>query len=158
MSTFKLSEKRGRLQDHSVSQLNSNTEFFLPVGDYIRLKSGVPVPNCTTIRLRNLKAIDAEGNDLHLGSMPLVVCKEGVVSIEDPLVSKTKVFPNPTNGTLYIQSEVPTAIRLYSIDGQLLRHREVAADNDFMDISAFPPGLYILRIMATGETIKVIRQ
>lgn len=149
-----------------ASIVNTNHEgvvvdsgFFLlgTFGVAFRLKPGVPIPDCTTIRLRNLKAIDSEGNDLHLGSMPLVVCKEGVVSIEDPPVSKTKVFPNPTNGTLYIQSEVPTGIRLYSIDGQLLRHQEVSADNDFMDISTFPPGLYILRIMATGESVKVVR-
>ncbi len=145
-------------KDHSTLQLNSGTSFFLPISDYIVLKPGLPIPNCTVIRLRNLKAIDADGNDLQLGSVPLVVCKEGYVGIEDPLIAKTKVYPNPSTGKLYIESEIPTEAQLFSIDGQLIRHFKASELNTSIDISSFHPGLYILRMMATGESIKIVLQ
>lgn len=145
-------------KDHSTLQLNTGNSFFLPMNDYIVLKPGLPIPECTVIRLRNLKAIDADGNDLQLGSVPLVVCKEGYVGIEDPLIAKTKVYPNPTTGNLYIESELTTEAQIFSIDGQLVRHFEASELNNSLDISSLPPGLYILRILATGESIKIVHQ
>jgi hypothetical protein len=145
-------------KDHSEIQVNSGTSFLLPISDDIKLKPGLPIPDCTTIRLRNLKAIDADGNDLQLGSMPLVVCKEGFVSVEDPETTITKVYPNPTKDELFIVSEIATEAQIFSIDGQLIRHLKEGDLSGSVDISALPPGLYVLRILATGESFKVVLQ
>ena len=66
-----------------------------------------------------------------------------------------KIYPNPTDGLLKVEihnlPENQTAdILLYNLSGNLISsHREV---NDFvtLDISAQPPGTYLMRIIA-GE-------
>lgn len=115
------------------------------------------IPDSTIIRLRNLIAIDADGNDLLIGSEPLVVYKEGIVGISEPITNPTQVYPNPTNGLLYADSGIPSEAMLYSIQGRLLRHMDSIEVSRPIDLSDMAAGVYILKISATGEAIKVVK-
>lgn len=116
------------------------------------------IPDSTIIRLKNLIALDAEGNDLHIGSGQLIVYREGIVGIHDPLETKTEVYPNPTDGNIQIESAIETEAQLYSLQGQMVRHLSASELESPVDLSSLTPGMYILRILATGESIKVIMQ
>jgi hypothetical protein len=59
------------------------------------------------------------------------------------------IFPNPTSRTLQIQTTDGTllhlaSISIYSISGQLLRQESMR--NNSIDVSALPPGMYIIEI------------
>ncbi|HSF90085.1 MAG TPA: T9SS type A sorting domain-containing protein [Saprospiraceae bacterium] len=114
------------------------------------------VPDSTIIRLRNLIAIDAEGNNLHIGSEPLVVYKEGIVGSSEPTQTNTLVYPNPTTGKVQILSDIETEVRIFSIQGHLLKHFDIREVSRQIDVSFLPSGIYILRMLATGESIKLI--
>jgi hypothetical protein len=144
--------------DHSTLTIQSGWPFFVPFNNLIGLRPGLPIPDSTVIRLRNLKAIDAEGNDLHIGSEPIVIYKEGIVGIHDPLSAKTIVYPNPSNGFIQIETAIETEAQLFSLHGQKVRHISKSEIEDPVDVSNLVPGIYILRILAKGESIKVIVQ
>lgn len=59
------------------------------------------------------------------------------------------IFPNPTSGTLQIQTTDGTLLNsastsIYSISGQLVWQETVS--NNAIDVSALPPGMYIIEI------------
>ncbi len=120
--------------------------------------SPADIPDSTIIRLKNLIALDAEGNDLHIGSEQLVVYREGIVGIHDPSETKTEVYPNPTDDNIQIESAIETEAQLYSLQGQMVRHLSSSELESPVDLSSLPAGMYILRILATGESIKLIIQ
>ena len=114
------------------------------------------IPDSTTIRIKNLIAIDVDGNDLHIGSNDLVVYREGFVGFNDPVTIKTRVYPNPVNESLHIECEIETEVELYSVHGQFFRRFGRDQVTKPIDVSDMPPGIYILKIQATGESVKVI--
>jgi hypothetical protein len=144
-------------RNHLPVSMDSASYFFIPFSfNGLRLKSGLPIPDSTILRLRNLKAIDPDGNDLLLGSEPLVVYRDGFVGIEYPTSPKTSVYPNPTDGFIHIEIEKETEAQLYSIQGHLLKVFTVSDLKGPVDVSDLPPGIYILRISASGETLKLV--
>lgn len=138
--------------------IDSGARFFLGSNNNITLKEGMQVPDSTIVRLRNLIARDAEGNDLHIGSEPLVVYKANIVGTIDPSKAKTIVYPNPTIGFIQIETAIESEAQLFSLQGQKIRHLSTNELESPVDVSALPPGMFILRIQATGESIKVIVQ
>jgi hypothetical protein len=52
------------------------------------------------------------------------------------------VYPNPTDGRLFIQTEIPIPVSIYNSMGQLVK--SVITDSE-IDISACPAGLYLLK-------------
>lgn len=70
-----------------------------------------------------------------------------LVSTDDnPLQSKTYVYPNPTSEKIRINSDQPIiSAALYHINGtELLQKKDEQISE--MDLSAFPPGTYFLRL------------
>jgi len=127
----------------------------------LRLKEGVTladIPDTVIIRLKNLIALDAQGNDLHIGSGPLAVPKYQTVGYHDPIFSETVVIPNPTNGFISVQTDVETEAQLFTLHGQKVRHISASELESPFDVSNLVPGIYILRILGTGESIKVVVQ
>jgi hypothetical protein len=114
------------------------------------------IPDSTIIRLRNLIAIDAEGNDLLIGSEPLVVYKEGIVGSNEPTQTSTLIYPNPTEGWIQLLLDIATEVQIFSLQGHLLKQFDISEVTKPIDVSTLPSGMYILRIMATGESIKLI--
>lgn len=88
------------------------------------------------------------------------VVQTATLSTEGDLdFSSVKIFPNPTNGRLFIQSNSIniTKLELYSILGQKLVHKE---DNlDELDISNLTNGIYLLQVYSGEKKIskKIIK-
>ena len=69
----------------------------------------------------------------------------GVVGVEETLITENiSYFPNPTNSTLFIESnETPVKVSIYNILG-----KEVISTKNSkkIDVSALPSGVYIIKI------------
>lgn len=88
------------------------------------------------------------------------------VSINEEFASFS-IYPNPTNGVVYIKAEnLPAGKLVYSlsdITGRMLTQQTIAAKgslNQTLDISGFTPGLYLLTISnskGTYQTYKLIK-
>ena len=68
------------------------------------------------------------------------------------LDQKVKIFPNPTKGQL--QTELSgfdftkkTGIYVYSPTGSLIIQKVPASPSDMIDLSSYPAGIYIMRII-----------
>lgn len=144
--------------NHTGVSIDANFAIIYRPGNALQLRPGASIPDSTIIRLRNLKAIDPEGKDLLLGSEPIIIYRQGFVSTQDPATPKSSVYPNPTAGHICIYAEMETEAELFSIQGHKLRHFNRHDVNRLIDVSEIPPGIYILRIIETGEAIKLMIQ
>jgi hypothetical protein len=60
---------------------------------------------------------------------------------------KILVYPNPTTGQVFIQSEqVMDYINIYDLQGNKLSHYELNSDSAILDLSQFPSAIYLIRI------------
>lgn len=67
-----------------------------------------------------------------------------IFPVKPQSTSIVRAFPNPTTGRLNIEAPVGSHPRLYSQDGRLLR--EAAANEKYLDLTSFAPGIYFLRV------------
>lgn len=70
------------------------------------------------------------------------------------------IYPNPTNGnTLYFNFTKEVTIRMYNILGKLIKTNKINSKNNNIDISAFPKGIYLLKINSENQFItkKIIK-
>lgn len=63
-----------------------------------------------------------------------------------------KVFPNPSQGLLYV--DLPTEgaqLRLFDLQGRSLKQESTEANRTTLDLQAFPAGWYILHVQQAGS-------
>ncbi len=74
------------------------------------------------------------------------------VSVNEFIVSEVFVYPNPSEGLVYIKSPVRVDVVLLSADGRILQRIEGAR---VVDMGGYATGMYLLRIMdAQGRVIR----
>ena len=72
------------------------------------------------------------------------------------------VYPNPTNGILFVETRHGTSLpaateyRITNLMGQTLQSGQIMGDNQPLDVSALPSGMYLLTL--DGATVKFIVQ
>jgi hypothetical protein len=79
---------------------------------------------------------------------------------------QVRIFPNPTGGLLNIEiagltsDDDPVQIALFAQNGQQLLTLQTAGALTPADLSAFPAGMYILRLTVRGkaETYQIIKK
>ncbi len=156
---FETSPRYGFVKaDHQAISIEEGFLFDRIFGG-LRLKEGVSladVPDTVIIRLKNLIAIDANGNDLHIGANQLVLTKTDIVGIEDPSPSSVHVFPNPSDGFISIHTDMETGVEIFTIQGRKIMDLTASDIRKPVDVSALPSGIYVLRVLASGESIKLI--
>jgi len=83
---------------------------------------------------------------------------ETILSTENYTLSTIKVFPNPVKDILSIQNTENITIKIYSINGSLLKTK-TSNTNLEVDISSFSSGLYFLEIsnLSSREKRKFIK-
>ena len=85
---------------------------------------------------------------------------------EDQMGERTiKIFPNPTHGDLNVEisganPKEELRIQLYNTQGAVLENKQVTEGTNPVDLSSYPDGVYILRIVgsATGLEYKIIKK
>ena len=73
-----------------------------------------------------------------------------------------RVYPNPVSGTLYLEPlPEPARLTILNSAGKLIKILEMEADQDRVELSSLPPGLYILNRQSGSwppQYVKVIRE
>lgn len=72
------------------------------------------------------------------------------VLIDQVGLQETRIYPNPTKGILKVDLpllvEKNTTIRLYNSTGKLIIQQVAVESNNELNLSSYPPGLYIMSI------------
>ncbi len=72
-------------------------------------------------------------------------------------VSEFRVFPNPTTGSVFVETNEPSDIGIYSISGQLVKQQKVGVSTNSIDLSDMHSGLYFVKMLnGNGRTQKLI--
>jgi Zn-dependent metalloprotease len=91
------------------------------------------------------------------------VTKTGYISvsentgIEAPVSDLVNIYPNPTHGILFIDSDMDFSIKIFSLMGNVLMN---VKNQRRIDLTGIPSGLYILQLEMDGRRIteKIIKQ
>lgn len=66
--------------------------------------------------------------------------------------SQTKVYPNPTDGNLFLQIPQEAIIRITDMYGKTMEQQHVASGNTQINMSAYSPGVYNLEIRSGNSS------
>jgi len=87
-------------------------------------------------------AFDSGGFDLDA----VALINQGPLLIHENELDLVKVYPNPTNGILYIQMDQPALLKISNIRGEILFQASRFL-NDRIDLSYYSNGLYFIEIV-----------
>ena len=91
-----------------------------------------------------LTAIPVEGCYIDNGTMNIVVKNSYDVN---EIANNTKIYPNPTSGKINIEVAGMTHITVVNAIGQFVYDTDVDADQVSVDMTPFPAGAYLVRIV-----------
>ncbi len=85
------------------------------------------------------------------------------VSVADYEASRAKVYPNPTNEWVVVESAQPVGqVMLYDLNGRVVRAlNSLAAEGNRLNVSDLPSGFYMLKVVFENgqtQTLKIIKQ
>ncbi len=66
------------------------------------------------------------------------------------------VYPNPTQGMVYVEAPAGTALEVYDLRGSKLLEAQTQNGSHTLDLSAYAKGVYLLRLQ-TGERVETQR-
>ena len=124
----------------------SYTDFSAPAGYvYYMVEIVMNTPCVLTKSLSSIKSNMASNNP-----------NAGGTGIVETQASTVKVYPNPAQHTLYIESsEAVEQVRVYDVSGRELM--QIANPAQSIDVSTLANGIYIIKVKtAQGETVKKI--
>ena len=82
--------------------------------------------------------------------------------VDEPIVSDFFVYPNPANGVLFVETRHGTSqpeekpYRIINLMGQTLQQGLINAENQQIDISNLPNGMYFISV--GDQTVKFVKQ
>ena len=98
--------------------------------------------------------LDLAGNNRFVGTVDKGAYEyDAALSIDSPIISQNNfiIHPNPTTGNInIIANESLKKTTLYSLEGKLL----LETQNDYLDISNYPVGLYLLSLETENGNIR----
>jgi hypothetical protein len=77
--------------------------------------------------------------------------------INEPEQGQVKVYPNPANEQLIIETARQTDFILYDIMGRQVKKELLQTNKTIIDVSALPEGLYVYRIGNSAGKVQVLR-
>ncbi|MBP5572917.1 MAG: T9SS type A sorting domain-containing protein, partial [Bacteroidales bacterium] len=84
---------------------------------------------------------------------PVVLHFRGTTDVNEQ-ASQVRVFPNPADEWITIESEALQSATLFTLTGQQLLHEPIQSGSTRLNVSALAPGLYLLQLRSTdGSTL-----
>lgn len=130
-------------------------KFTVPVGECVRfvIKDSEGNGICCAYGEGYYRILDSKGNvvvegdgDFGEKSVDVISVIEGDFIAENNAIS-VDLYPNPTNGNLYLNAESITRVTVINTLGQVLCDKKVNADSEVLDMSQYEEGVYMVRIM-----------
>ncbi|MBE7443446.1 MAG: T9SS type A sorting domain-containing protein [Flavobacteriales bacterium] len=87
------------------------------------------------------------------------IVKIGIsTAIEETTKTNATVFPNPTNGIVYVTMEnnVSTAVELYNVVGEKLSSDKIQGNTYQLNLTSYPSGVYFLKL--NNKTTKILKK
>jgi Secretion system C-terminal sorting domain len=71
---------------------------------------------------------------------------------------KLTIFPNPVDNLLFIQNntEGVSLVKIFRLDGSLLISSNISTDNQSVDVSNLPSGMYVIKM--NNQVSKFVKQ
>ena len=134
-------------EDSNIEELSDNTisggEYVEYTSTYTAAESGVYY-----FGFGNVTPIVNESAALRLDNITFT---SEPLSVKDFSNSAITVFPNPVVDRLYVHAdENINGIRLYTIDGKLIKSYEAANEIEF---STYPQGIYLVKVITPKATV-----
>jgi len=129
----------------------------------LKLKPGISIydlPDTVVIRLKNLIAIEPDGNDLYIGSNILKIPNYLITGTADPGTNEysVSIYPNPANHSISIETELESDGNIINLQGQVVKKILESDIHEPIDISYLSPGFYILQMLENGKAYKFIKE
>ena len=61
--------------------------------------------------------------------------------------ASVRIFPNPTNGMIYLRGVEDSSVKVYNLLGQVVVEKELASNEESIDLSSFHKGTYVVKIV-----------
>jgi len=109
-------------------------------------------PNLTCIQVDDENAIYPEciGQNGWCKDESAIYSEDCTLGIEDNTINSFSIYPNPTKGVLYIESQQQIeTVKIYSLQGQLIKE----SSNSKIDVSQLTTGLYFIQVTIEGIII-----
>ena len=75
-------------------------------------------------------------------------------SVDDRILNSFKMYPNPVTGNkLYFSVSNDITINIYNVLGKLVKSKENTNDKNYIDVSNFSKGIYLLKINSGNKII-----
>ncbi|GAB4208974.1 MAG: hypothetical protein Fur0023_20910 [Bacteroidia bacterium] len=106
----------------------------------------------TSIAFGNISLTKANPTDI------LTAKIDGMVSVphQSPLSQTLHIFPNPSDGTFFIQSEYPTKIVISNVLGQTIKEENIEPHTYHALHLSVPSGIYFLQDAYTNQKMKIL--
>ena len=111
--------------------------------------------------------IHAWVDDIVLPSVGIMVIEDvtdtTTVSVQDHETVRARVFPNPTNQWVNIESEQPAQrVALFDLNGRMVKNENLSGENFYqLNMGDVPAGFYLLQITFENQqtqNLKIIKR
>lgn len=95
--------------------------------------------------------IDGDGDQDVLSASDIIVWFENLSSVsnESLVQDAISIYPNPTRDILYLElpNTISSRLEIFTISGYMILNKEIYSISDIVDLSGFPGGIYIVRLI-----------
>ncbi len=78
-----------------------------------------------------------------------------VASMKEAVKAGVKIYPNPTNGIIYVEGANIQGAKIYTLSGQLLKNCSLNANQ--VDVNQLPNGMYLLQLEGVDGQLSIKR-
>ena len=148
LSGYYLYRKEGDGEYHRIKLLNASAATFTDnsatqEGDYYyRLYAYYGDLDCTSTPAN--RKYSPNEFELHAYYSPTGI---------DENETQVKVYPNPTNGMVTVETEGMSLVSVYNSLGQCVLEKQVSGETAILDLKDVAAGLYLLRVKTEKETL-----
>ena len=91
-------------------------------------------------------------NGTHLETNPII--SSCIVGVDDFVTEEQfNIYPNPTVGLLTLEGLTGADLRVYDMSGRLIRSALVMSENEQLDLTGSPSGIYLIGIELNGKRL-----
>ncbi len=125
------------------------------------VNSASVIANSSSISVGEIVVVPQNQNQSSSGIIGLLAQTQQALEVPQlELSNKITVFPNPTEATVYFQTDTNLTnekVSLYNITGQLVAEKKIAADNS-LDLSTIQSGIYLIQFSNKNiNSFKIIK-